>query len=119
MTDVSGSAASNDDGLVTEAPERPQRKSRGIRIFLRDVLFILLAAIVISFLIKTFLIRSFYIPSGSMEQTLHGATEGGDRVLVNKVMYDFTDPAPGDVVVFLLCRRHARAFSDTAEDDAR
>ena len=96
MTDVSGSAASNDDGLVTEAPERPQRKSRGIRIFLRDVLFILLAAIVISFLIKTFLIRSFYIPSGSMEQTLHV----NDRIIVNQLEPKLVPIDRGDVIVF-------------------
>ena len=96
MTDVSGSAASNDDGLVTEAPERLQRKSRGIRIFLRDVLFILLAAIVISFLIKTFLIRSFYIPSGSMEQTLHV----NDRIIVNQLEPKLVPIDRGDVIVF-------------------
>ncbi|MBN9618449.1 MAG: signal peptidase I, partial [Actinobacteria bacterium] len=38
----------------------------------------------------------FYIPSGSMENTLRI----NDRILVNKVIYDFRDPHPGDIVVF-------------------
>jgi signal peptidase I len=36
-----------------------------------------------------------------MESTLHGCTGCyGDKVLVDKITYDFTDPGPGDVVVF-------------------
>ncbi len=47
-------------------------------------------------LIRTFLVQAFFIPSGSMEQTLLV----GDRVLVNKVVYDFRDPRRGEIVVF-------------------
>lgn len=58
-------------------------------------------AIVIAILVKTFLVQPFYIPSGSMERTLHGCPGcSGDRILVNKVIYDFRDPHPGDIVVF-------------------
>jgi len=58
-------------------------------------------AILIAILVKTFVIQPFYIPSESMEKTLHGC-QGchGDRILVNKVIYDFRDPHPGDIVVF-------------------
>ena len=45
---------------------------------------------------RTFLFQAFYIPSGSMENTL----QVGDRVLVNKVVYDFRTPERGEVVVF-------------------
>jgi signal peptidase I len=46
-------------------------------------------------------VQAFFIPSGSMEQTLHGCTGcTGDRVLVNKVPYWFGEPEPGDIVVF-------------------
>jgi len=54
------------------------------------------AALAIAFLIKTFLFQAFYIPSGSMEPTLMI----GDRVLVNKLSYDFHDVHRGDIVVF-------------------
>jgi signal peptidase I len=58
-------------------------------------------AIAIAILVKTFIIQPFYIPSESMEKTLHGC-QGchGDRILVNKIIYDFRDPHPGDIVVF-------------------
>jgi signal peptidase I len=58
-------------------------------------------AIGIAILVKTFIIQPFYIPSESMEKTLHGCTGcHGDRILVNKLIYDFRDPHPGDIVVF-------------------
>jgi signal peptidase I len=53
-------------------------------------------ALVVALVIKTFLVQAFYIPSGSMEPTL----EVGDRVLVNKLSYDFHDVNRGDLVVF-------------------
>jgi signal peptidase I len=58
-------------------------------------------AIVIAILVKSFLVQPFYIPSQSMEKTLHGCPGcSGDRILVNKVIFDFRDPHPGDIVVF-------------------
>lgn len=58
-------------------------------------------AILIAILVKTFIVQPFYIPSQSMEHTLHGCPGcSGDRILVNKLVYDFRDPHPGDIVVF-------------------
>lgn len=57
---------------------------------------LVLLAVGIAILVKSFIVQPFYIPSGSMENTL----KVGDRILVNKVIYDFRDPHPGDVVVF-------------------
>ena len=64
--------------------------------FARDVLIIILAAVLISFLIKTFLVRSFYIPSASMENTLLI----NDRILVNELEPRFFPVERGDVIVF-------------------
>ena len=75
---------------------RRSRKSKGVGLFLRDILFIFLAALLISFLIKTFLIRSFYIPSESMMDTLHV----DDRIIVNLLEPDLVPIEHGDVVVF-------------------
>lgn len=72
------------------------KKSRGWKIFIRDILLIFLAALLISFLIKTFLIRSFYIPSASMEMTL----VKDDRIIVNQLEPDLIPIEHGDVVVF-------------------
>jgi signal peptidase I len=57
--------------------------------------------VLIAVLVKTFLVQPFYIPSESMEKTLHGCPGcSGDRILVSKIVYDFRDPHPGDIVVF-------------------
>ena len=69
--------------------------------FWRELPVLLVIAIVLALLINTFLVKAFFIPSGSMEKTLHGCPGcSGDRVLVNKVVYRFHDPRPGDIVVF-------------------
>ncbi|HET6878126.1 MAG TPA: signal peptidase I [Jatrophihabitans sp.] len=58
-------------------------------------------AIGIAILVKTFVVQPFYIPSDSMEKTLHGCPGcHGDRILVNKPIYDLRAPHPGDIVVF-------------------
>jgi signal peptidase I len=72
---------------------RPRRK---IWLFFRDIVLILVAALVISFGIKTFLIRSFYIPSPSMTHTL----EVNDRVIVSLLTPSAVPLQRGDVVVF-------------------
>ncbi len=58
-------------------------------------------AVVVAMIIKTFLVQPFYIPSESMEKTLHGCPGcAGDRILVNKPIYHLRDPHPGDIIVF-------------------
>jgi len=93
-------SASGSDATAGETAEKrarpPRKKLTGWRAFLRDVALILLAAIVISFLIKTFLIRSFYIPSQSMEDTLHI----NDRIIVNELVPNVVPLERGDIVVF-------------------
>jgi signal peptidase I len=67
----------------------------------RELLTLLAVALVLTFFIQHFLGRVYSIPSGSMEQTLHGCPGcTGDRVLVDKLTYTFSDPEPGDVIVF-------------------
>lgn len=58
---------------------------------------ILLAALLVAVLLHLFVVQAFYIPSGSMEPTL----VPGDRVLVDKLSYDFHGVRRGDIVVFL------------------
>lgn len=61
---------------------------------------LIVVAFTLTFLIQTFVAKVYYVPSGSMEKTIHGVPHGGDRILANKVVYDFRDPEQGDVVVF-------------------
>jgi len=53
-------------------------------------------AIVLALVVRTFVVQAFKIPSGSMRPTLLE----GDRILVNKFIYRFREPKPGDIVVF-------------------
>jgi signal peptidase I len=53
-------------------------------------------AIGLALAIQAWLVKPYQIPSGSMEPTL----DIGQRVLVNRFLYHFTDPSVGDIVVF-------------------
>lgn len=64
--------------------------------WLWEAAILVILAFAIAFVIKVLLVQPFYIPSGSMEPTLLP----GDRVLVNKFMYRFRNPEPGDIIVF-------------------
>ena len=75
---------------------RVEKKRNGVLTFLRDLVIIFIAALLVSFLVKTFLIRSFYIPSASMENTL----QINDRILVDEITPRFGGYHRGDVVVF-------------------
>ena len=57
---------------------------------------LLVFALVLALLIKTFVVQAFFIPSSSMENTL----DIGDKVLVNKMIYDFRPIHRGDIMVF-------------------
>ncbi|CRK58623.1 Signal peptidase I [Alloactinosynnema sp. L-07] len=86
-----------DDGEQETEP-KPKKKKRP---FWQELPILIGVALVLTFVIQTFLARVFVIPSESMEQTLHGCAGCyGDRVLVDKLVYTFNDPAPGEVVVF-------------------
>jgi signal peptidase I len=61
-----------------------------------DIPVTIAVALGVVLLITTFLAKPFSIPSGSMEDTL----QIGDRVLVNRAVYNFRDIERGDVVVF-------------------
>lgn len=76
------------------------RKPRRHRPWWIEIPVLLLISFTLTFLIQTFIAKVYYVPSGSMEQTLHGVQSGGDRILVSKIVYDFRDPHQGDVVVF-------------------
>ncbi|GLZ53586.1 signal peptidase I [Actinomycetospora sp. NBRC 106378] len=89
-------AKGKDDAGTTPGGKKKRKGS-----FWRELPLLVVVAIVLTFVIQTFIARIYVIPSASMEQTLHGCTGcANDRVAVDKVSYRFTDPAPGDVVVF-------------------
>jgi signal peptidase I len=87
------------DGDGTARPASAKQKKQ--RSFWKELPILIVVALVLAFLIQQFVARVYMIPSGSMEQTLHGCPGcTPDRILVDKVTYRFSDPEPGDVVVF-------------------
>jgi len=62
----------------------------------QELPLLLVVAFCLAVLIRTFLLQAFYIPSTSMTDTLLV----GDRVLVNKIVYDVRTPERGEIIVF-------------------
>jgi signal peptidase I len=81
---------------ITEPQRGRRRKRRPNMSWWVELPILLLFALVLALLIKSFVVQAFYIPSSSMENTL----EIGDKVLVNKLVYDFRSIHRGDIVVF-------------------
>jgi len=66
-----------------------------MRTFLREVLIVIAVAIAV-FVVSRTAIQSFVIVGISMEPSF----EEGQRLLINKAVYRFREPARGDVIVF-------------------
>jgi signal peptidase I len=83
------------DPAIVDAPAT-------LRSFLLSLVVLILCVGAVSiFVVRPFVAEPFYIPSASMEPTLHGC-DGctPDRVLVDKMTYRFRSPERGEVVVF-------------------
>jgi signal peptidase I len=73
---------------------------------------LVIAGIFVFMIIRPFCAQAYYIPSESMEPTLHGHEAGPsptgetytdavhDHLFVNKMVYRFHEPERGDIVVF-------------------
>ena len=95
-----GAAEANASGAAPGAPAKspaksPAKQKKG-RSFWKELPILIVVALILTLVIKTYAIQAFYIPSGSMQNTL----AIGDRVLVNKVVYDTRSIHRGDIVVF-------------------
>jgi signal peptidase I len=77
----------------------------------QELPLLLVVAFCLAVLIRTFLLQAFLIPSGSMQYTL----DIGDRVLVNKIVYDIRLPAHGEIVVFRGSDKWAPETETTAD----
>ena len=81
---------------MNRSQSAPAAKAKKKKSFWRELLTIVVAAAVLTLLVKAFVVQVYRIPSASMENTL----QVGDRVLVNKVVYHFRGIARGDIIVF-------------------
>ncbi|NJL09207.1 MAG: signal peptidase I, partial [Calothrix sp. SM1_7_51] len=62
----------------------------------------IILSIILALGIRTFVAEARWIPSGSMEKTLHGSENQleADKIIVDKLSYRFATPQRGDIVVF-------------------
>jgi signal peptidase I len=103
--------ATDEPPTGTEAEPAPARRGLHVsqrmrRGLVRGFVVVLIAAIA-TLLLRTFVVQPYYIPSESMEPTLHGCAGcNDDHVLVDKISYRAHDVRAGDIVVF---DRSARA----------
>tara|TARA_B100000676_G_C18066041_1_gene841019 strand:- start:1736 stop:2557 length:822 start_codon:yes stop_codon:yes gene_type:complete len=82
--------------LIEATQENVEEKSQKSVRKAIEWLAVIVGALLVAFLIKTFLMQAYYIPSSSMTPAL----QVGDRVLVNKLSYEFGEVSRGDLVVF-------------------
>jgi len=100
-------------------PDEVHPKARGVAEILESLI---IAGILVFLIIRPFFVQAFFIPSESMEPTLLGhdaVSKFGsgtthtdtvhDHIFVNKLIYRFSEPKRGDIVVF---RAPARADSE-------
>ena len=85
----------HDQQFQTSSEERRPATKKGGGALEYLVILLLSFALVFGF-VRPFVMEAFWIPSGSMIPTL----KIGDRVLVNKFIYRFTEPMRGDIIVF-------------------
>lgn len=89
----SGGERSTEPGAAAgDGQRQPKRKGS----FWRELPILVAVAVVVALVVRAFVVQTFYIPTGSMQQTL----EINDRVLVNKLVYEFRTPRRGEIVVF-------------------
>jgi signal peptidase I len=82
--------------VIDEQEPQQQQVTPRKSTFWRELPILLGVAIVVAILVRAFVLQTFYIPSESMQHTLNI----NDRVLVNKLVYDFRDPRRGEIIVF-------------------
>ncbi|GHT79927.1 signal peptidase I [Actinomycetota bacterium] len=76
-------------------PEQ-QKQNPGVLRTLLEFALALVIALALTWAIKTFLVEPFEVPSGSMETTIMT----NDKILADKISYNFTPIVKGDIIVF-------------------
>jgi signal peptidase I len=93
---LSGPEVDNTVPPETPAPQPTSSRRGPSRRAIIEWTAILAVAVLAAVILRAFIVQPYYIPSGSMEPTL----KVGDKVLVNKLSYDFHSVHRGDIIVF-------------------
>lgn len=100
---ATGAAPAQDVATASaEAKDDKQHKPkrRWLGRLVRTSVIVVIAALA-ALLLRVFVVQPYYIPSASMEPTLHGCKGcNDDHVLVDKISYRIHGPKAGDIVVF-------------------
>ncbi|WP_406298623.1 signal peptidase I [Embleya sp. NBC_00888] len=91
--DEPADADADADAEDEDAPPAPGRRRMPAWV---ELPLLVAVAMVVVLAVNSWVAQPFVIPSGSMENTL----QVGDRVLVNKLAYEFGDIRRGDMIVF-------------------
>jgi len=106
-------------------PNEVHPMARGIAEILESLV---IAGILVFLIIRPFFVQAFFIPSESMENTLLGHDAGSnkftgsnhtdtvhDHIFVNKLIYRYSEPQRGDIIVFRAPADADAEHSDPAE----
>ncbi len=95
QADAAGPGENPGPGPGPEPEASPATANRSAR-WAWELGTVVVVAVVIAILLRTFVIATYSIPSGSMEPTL----QIGDRIVVDKLSYDFHGVDRGNIIVF-------------------
>lgn len=82
--------------VYVSTPVRRERARRTVMLFLAGFLGFQVLSAILAFVTRTFVAEARYIPSGAMTPTL----QINDRLIIDKLVYQFSSPKRGDIVVF-------------------
>ncbi|UHA73957.1 signal peptidase I [Paenibacillus sp. 481] len=91
-----------DQLLQPNAPDQPEAKPTGKKNELLEWIKAIAIAVVLVVIVRWLLFAPFIVDGPSMEPNFWT----GERLIVNKMLYDFRDPEVGEVVVFHVPREN-------------
>ncbi len=80
---------------ASRAELHAKKRGLGFR-WLKEILIIVVSALIVAVVVRLFVVQVFYVPSSSMEDTL----QVNDRIAVSKLPGSATNIERGDVIVF-------------------
>ncbi len=87
--------ASVEEPVITGSPESEQTPPKKKKSEAKEWIKAIVVALVLVIIIRGFLFEPFIVDGPSMQPNFYT----GERVIVNKILYDIRDPHPGEVVV--------------------
>lgn len=84
-----------DDDIEDDLDDEDDEKHVSFGRWLGELVLMVAIAFLLATGIRTFIVQPYVVPTGSMIPTI----ELQDRVIANKFIYRFKEPAPGDIVV--------------------